>query len=246
MDVEVAGKGMPAGVSQKTTGPSLSALPGTTAAAFTVGLEDGWLGTWLDSMSGVFGPGMSTEEMLREAEAQTGLALPEDVEALLGDGFSISIDGDADVQALMQADDPTKVPVGVRVSGDPAEVTAAVDKVKAALGPGADLLRVEQAEGLVALGLDPAYVGRLVEEGALGDDVAFQEVLPEADQATSAFYLSFDAVEKLARDFTEAAGQSGPDELTIQENLAPLDALGASSWVDSDDVVRARFRVTTD
>lgn len=246
MDVEVAGKGMPAGVSQKAAGPSLSDLPGTTAAAFTVGLEDGWLGTWLDSMSGVFGPGMSTEEMLREAEAQTGLALPEDVEALLGDGFSISIDGDADVQALMQADDPTKVPVGVRVSGDPAEVTAAVDKVKATLGPGADLLRVEQAEGLVALGLDPAYVGRLVEEGALGDEVAFQEVLPEADEATSAFYLSFDAVEKLATDFTEAVGVSGPDELTIQENLAPLDALGASSWVDSDDVVRARFRVTTD
>ena len=36
MDVEVAGKGMPAGVSQKTTGPSLSALPGTRSTQATI------------------------------------------------------------------------------------------------------------------------------------------------------------------------------------------------------------------
>jgi hypothetical protein len=180
-------------------------------------------------MSGVLSRDVHRERPARPRRRQ--VAPFRGPEALLGDGFSISLDGDVDVQALMQAGDPTTVPVGIRVSGDPAEVTAAVDKVKAAIGPDADLLKVEQAEGLVALGLDPAYVARLVEEGALGDDVAFQEVLPEADEATSAFYLSFDAVEKLAKDFTEAAGQTGPD--ADDPGPRPADALGASSWVDS-------------
>jgi hypothetical protein len=63
-------------------------------------------------------------------------------------------------------------------------------------------------------------------------------VVPDSDRATGALFVNFDAgggwLEELAEGDSEAAA-----------NLAPLDALGVSSWRDGE-VQHGLLRVTTD
>ena len=53
--------------------------------------------------------------MYAEGERATGLELPEDIETLLGDGISVSVDASADLQALTESPDPSQVPAGIRI-----------------------------------------------------------------------------------------------------------------------------------
>jgi hypothetical protein len=239
MEAEVAAKGLPAGVasSEAATGPALGDLPDTTAAAFTVSLPEGWLQGYLDLLEGVLGAD-EPNGFWGEVEADTGLALPEDIVALLGDGVSLSIDASADFESAFESPEMPDLPVALRISGDPQEVTRVLDIITAQLGPDADLLVVEQSEDLVVVGLQQAYVDRLLGEGTLRDLDAFRDVVPEADRAAGALFVNFDAgdgwLDALADGDEEAAA-----------NLAPLDALGMSSWRDGD-VQHGLVRLTTD
>ncbi|MGZ8736741.1 MAG: DUF3352 domain-containing protein [Nocardioides sp.] len=239
MEAEVAAKGLPAGVasSETATGPALGDLPDTTAAAFTVSLPDGWLQGYLDLLEGVLG-GDEPNGFWGEVEADTGLQLPEDIEALLGDGVSLSISASADFESAFESPDMPDLPVALRISGDPKEVTRVLDIIKAQLGPDGDLLVVEQSDDLVVIGLQQAYVDSLLDEGTLRDLDAFQDVVPEAGRAAGALFVNFDAgdgwLDALADGDKEAAA-----------NLAPLDALGMSSWRDGD-VQHGLVRLTTD
>ncbi|MGZ8743318.1 MAG: DUF3352 domain-containing protein [Nocardioides sp.] len=239
MEAEVAAKGLPAGVgsSETATGPALGDLPDTTAAAFTVSLPDGWLQGYLDLLEGVLG-GDEPNGFWGEVEADTGLQLPEDIEALLGDGVSLSIDASADFESAFESPDMPDLPVALRISGDPKEVTRVLDIIKAQLGPDGDLLVVEQSDDLVVIGLQQAYVDSLLDEGTLRDLDAFQDVVPEAGRAAGALFVNFDAgdgwLDALADGDKEAAA-----------NLAPLDALGMSSWREGD-VQHGLVRLTTD
>ena len=208
-----------------------------TAAALTVSLPDGWLQGYLDLLEGVLGAD-EPNGFWGEVEADTGLQLPEDIEALLGDGVSLSIDASADFESAFASPDMPDLPVALRISGDPKEVTRVLDIIKAQLGPDGDLLVVEQSDDLVVVGLQQAYVDSLLGEGTLRDLDAFQDVVPEADRAAGALFVNFDAgdgwLDALADGDKEAAA-----------NLAPLDALGMSSWRDGD-VQHGLVRLTTD
>ncbi|HET6624843.1 MAG TPA: DUF3352 domain-containing protein [Nocardioidaceae bacterium] len=250
VDAELAGQGLPAGISSAdgSSGPSLADLPASTGAALSIGLPDGWLDQWLESMAGFWGSGESVEDMLTAAEAETGLTLPEDIETLFGDGVSISFDADTDLEALFDAGDLSRLPVGLRVAGDPAEIMPVVDKLRAAIGPDADMVVVEPGDDVVAFGLNRDYVQALLGGGSLGEEDAFQRVVPDADEATAALYVNFDAGGGWAEDLAdELAATAGPDpsESDAQENIAPLDALGVSTWRDGD-VQRGLLRLTTD
>lgn len=254
VEAEFAGRGAPDGFKpfSGATGPNVTELPVTTAAAFSVALADGWFDMYLRSMAGVMGEDQSTDELLAEAEAATGLELPEDLERLLGDGASLSVDGGVDLDSLFETGDPTRLPVGLRVSGDPDEIMPVVRKLRAALGPEADALVVEEGDGVVAFGLSPDYVKTLAGKGALGDQVSFQQVVPEPEKANAVLYVDFDAgngwAEEVAQSIEDMAsglsGDKGPSS-TARDNVAPLDALGVSSWLDGD-VERGLFRLTTD
>jgi hypothetical protein len=132
------------------------------------------------------------------------------------------------------------------VSGDPREIREAVDKVKKAVGPDAESLVVEEGDGVVALGLDPDYVRTLAEAGGLGDDAVFQDVVPDADRAGGALFVNFDSVEEWVAQAMSGAGQMAPDEKQVRENLAPLRALGMSSWVEDDGSQGGLLRLSTD
>ena len=253
VEAEFAGQGLPSVVAPVAgdSGPSMTNLPGGTGAAFSIALRDGWLKKYLESIAGVLGGGESVDQMLAEAEAETGLKLPEDIETLFGDGISLSVDAEFDMDGLFSEEDLSRLPIGLRVKGNPDEILPIVDKVKAAIGPDADRLVVESGEGVVAFGLNQDYVTNLVEGGALGNDVTFQNAVPDADEASGVLYVNFDAGGGWAERLAESMAGMG-DEFSDKparspgENVAPLDALGLSSWVDSEQVQRARFRLTTD
>jgi hypothetical protein len=247
VEAEFAGKGMPAAATSLSRGEGtpITDLPASTGIALAAGLSEGWLTDLLASMPEE--EGMSVEDMVREAEAASGLELPQDVEALLGDGFALAVDADVDLAQLMQAPDPTKIPLGLRVDGDPDEILPIVEKIKAKVGPPAGMLIVESGDGVVAFGTNPAYTKTLLDDGSLGDDESFTNVVPEADSANGVFYVNFDAGDGWAESLASTLADSfGGPKSDARANVAPLDALGVSGWVDSDDVQRGLFRLTTD
>lgn len=240
MEAEVAAEGLPAGMASTDarTGPALGDLPETTAAALTVSLPDGWLQGYLDTIGGMLGSGESLDEFWGGIESDTGLRLPEDIEALLGDGVSLSVDASADLQGLTIFSALPELPVALRISGDPKEITRVLDILKAQLGSDGEKLVVGTGNGLVVVGLQQDYVDSLLGAGTLGDLDAFTSVVPEADRASGALFVNFDAgegwLDSLADGDAEAAA-----------NLAPLDALGISAWSESG-VQHGLFRLTTD
>ena len=246
VEAEVAAETLPDGLAWTTSAGSTDVvdLPLGTAAAFSVAFPDGWLSDYLDLLSDVAGEGMPPmDQLLAEAEAQTGLELPEDLETLLGDSVSLAVDGDLDVGAVQR--DPSAVPAGLRISGDPAEIVRVLEKVRQKLGPQGEMLVVEQGDGVVAVGLDPGYVRSLAGQGGLGDEVTFQDVVTEAETASSTVFVNFDHVTGWVEQGMTAFGGGAPDG-EVLANLEPLAAFGISSWVEEDGSTRGVLRLTTD
>lgn len=247
VEAEMVTRGMPGGVAPvgQPGAPSLADLPETTAAAFTVSLHEGWLQDWIEAFGDMLGGGAAgggSEDLWADLEAQTGLQLPEDIEALLGDGLRVSVDGSVDVAALSGADVPT-APVGIRINGDEAEIARVVDTLLAQVPPSeADFLKRTTGDGYVVLGLDQAYVDQLADAGGLGGTEAFQAVVPEPDRVSGGVYVNFDAEDWATR----IASEMFPDEPELEANVAPLDALGLTSWLDDEDVQHGLFRLSTD
>lgn len=243
VEAEIASKGLSKGVggADGDRGPDVTRLPGTTAAVLSVALQDGWLDDAMSSLRSSFGE--SFDEGLAQAEQQTGLTLPEDLETLLGEGVSISVDSSADLEAIAKSPDPASIPAGLLIRGDAAKITAVIDKLTRAAGPQADVLVVRSRGDLVAVGTDRGYVESLLDKGDLGDSASFRRVVPEAGRSSAVLFVDFDAGDGWAERLADLV--SGGDRSAV-ENVEPLDALGASSWVDGDAVQHSMLRLTTD
>ena len=245
LEVEAVGRGLPGGAAEPT-GPSLGDLPASTAVAMTHSFEDGWFEDFADSLFGILSAGESEADFWAGLEAGSGLQLPEDVERLLGDGVSLSVDAALDPeQVTAEPGGLPAVPVALRIAGDTAEIRGVLDRLLAMTGPMAQQVVVEESPGEVTVGVDPAYVDRVLTEGGLGEQESFTAVVPEADRATSALFVGFDA------DSSTGSGGGGwlaeltGDDAEARANLEPLDALGISSWRDGD-VQHGLMRLTTD
>jgi Protein of unknown function (DUF3352) len=243
VEAEFSAQGLPESVAGAGAGSDLATLPGSTAAAFAVAFRDGWVQDYLDQLQGALGDGESSGDILTQAEQATGLQLPEDLETLLGDGVTVSVDAGVDLRALSESPDPTDVPLGMRIHGDPAAIVPIIDKLKKAAGPEADVVNVASADGVVTVALDPAYGRRLLQDGDLGSSASLAEVVPEADRASGAFFLDFDAGDGWSERLADLLSDGDAD---VRADVAPLDALGLSSWTDDDDVQHGLLRLTTD
>ncbi|HEX6249329.1 MAG TPA: DUF3352 domain-containing protein [Nocardioidaceae bacterium] len=219
-------------------------LPAGTAVAYSVALGEGWLQGYLDTMESMMGEEFPVDPMMRDFEAQTGIEMPEDLEKLLGDSTSLAVAGDLDIEALEH--DPAATAAGFRITGDTAEITGVLDKLRQLMGPDADMLVVEEGDGTVAVGLNEEYVQDLVGAGSLGDEAAFQGAVPHADESGSVVYVDFDAVSRWVEQGMGQDGDLAGDEQKILDNLEPLGALGVSGWVEDDGSSRALMRLTTD
>jgi hypothetical protein len=242
LEVELALGGLPAQV--PTDGDSgLANLPASTALAFGMPVQDDLVQGFLDG----FAQGSCLGEdqvgqMLDQAEAETGLTLPEDLQTLLGEGVSVAVDSSADFGAMTSGSDvdPAELPVGLRIVGDPDEITSVLDKVQDALGPMLGPIVVEEGDGVVAIGFDEDYVATLAEDGSLGEEDRFAEALSELDSTGGGLYIDFDA-----GDWLTQVIEDDPDSEELQANLEPLSTLGVSGSAE-DDVVHAKVRLSTD
>ncbi len=222
----------------------VEALPRSTAAFLSFGVPAGIADAWTTGTASLAGADTSAEDLWRELEGQTGLQLPEDLETLLGDSITLSVDSSIDPAGLEDGSVET-APVAVRVDGDGKEIRRVVDQLRDLLGPLRDRVSVTEGDGFVVVGLDRRYVASLTEAGGLGDSETFTRVLPEADRASLLGYLDFDAgngwAERLADDVSSG-------DRDVVGNVAPLDAVGASVWYDDDDDTTSHLllKLTTD
>jgi hypothetical protein len=216
----------------------ISGLPEDTVAAFGFALEEGWAQGLLDYVK-TLAPDetASIDEQLAQFESETGLAFPEDVETLLGEGVTVSMGSGLDPDAVANGG-PGEVPAGIRIKGDADEIQAVLDKISAQAGPeAAEYLEVTEGDGYAVLALADDYRSALEDGGSLGDSATYSEVV-DADEAQSVMFVNFNADDdwlvRLTKDMPE-----------VSENLEPLAAFGFSTWVD-DETVHGLMKVTTD
>lgn len=241
--LEVEGASSAEGLKVATgAGESIASLPESTVAAFGFSLLDGWM----DELIDVYGPifeeemGMTVEKAEEELTGMTGLDL-DDLESLLGDAVVIAVDSDIDGDAVQQ-NDPSALPVGIKIKGDPDAIEDAIEKIRdagAKMGMPRGYIVSEESDGYVVVSLSPKYADKLADESGLGATTSFRELVPESSEAISAFFLDFDSeqwLDDLLSDF------DAPKE--VRENVAPLRGIGMSSWKD-DDEAHVLFKLAT-
>jgi hypothetical protein len=217
----------------------LSELPASTALGVGVAVGDGFAKALLDAATA---DNPRAADMLEQWASSAGLSLPEDLQTLLGDGVSLAVDSSIDVKGFMdpRAPDPSTIPAGLRISGDPARIRAVLDKLLAALGPAASDVVVAEGDHAVAVGVDRRYAATLAGDGDLGDQNGFKSALPELADSSGALYVGFDT-----GDWLTSLLDEDPDAAEAKANAEPLDSLGVSGRVEGD-VLHGLLRLTTD
>jgi hypothetical protein len=239
LEVETAAGGLPDWTA--TDGDSgLEELPDTTAVAYGMAVSDTFVQDLIDAFAEGAGDDQ-VDQFLRQGEQMTGLDLPEDLQALLGDGVAVALDGSADFSAEGMSN-PLVVPVGLRITGDPDEIVPALDKVVSALalaGVPEGLVQVKAGDDAVGVALTADRAATLSGDGGLGDRSAFREALPEVDRSGSGLYVGFDD----GGWFDSLVTQAADDQVTA--NVAPLHGLGVTGWTE-DGTSHGLLRLTTD
>ena len=192
----------------------------------------------VDTLAELGGADMTADELMAEMSEASGLDLPTDAEALAGDAMAVSMGSGFDLEAFFNGG-PGELPVGVTIQGDPDAIQGALDKIKAQMGPDADMLETEVEGDRVTLSPNADYRSTLAGGGSLGDSEAFDEVVEDADEAAAVLFVDFDADDNwLAR----LAGEEDPE---IAENIEPLSAFGVTGWLE-DGVSHSVVKLTTD
>jgi hypothetical protein len=219
----------------------VATLPADTAIAF--GSTGGAYGSsWVDGFTTGFALGFAQEcgstpaKVLGDLTRLTGLTLPDDLHTLAGQGLTFAASGSIDPEVLANSTTPSDLAVGLKLQGDPEQIAGVLQKISL---PGAQqVLGTTTGDGVVAVGPDPGYRAELVKGGGLGTNGTFTDVVPHADKAISAFYVSFDGMRKLLA--SNALGVPAD----VRDNLDHLRAFGASSWVDGG-VTHGLVRLST-
>ncbi|WP_165821120.1 DUF3352 domain-containing protein [Nocardioides gansuensis] len=216
-------------------GEIVGSLPEGTIAAIGFGVPDGWVDMMAEQMASSLG--QTKDELYAEASAQTGLDLPDDLEALVGDGLAVSLGEGIDPDAVMNGG-PAELPIAIKIDGDEAEVEAVLEKLRPQLGEEADLLETATGDDYVVLGPNADYREKVAQEDGLEGSEAYQQVVEGADGAAAVMFVDFDADDNwLAR--------VAQDDAELADNLEPLSALGITGWYE-DRVSHGFVRLTTD
>jgi hypothetical protein len=220
---------------------AVATLPDDTAAAIGMSFDEGWVVDIFDQVAK--SSGESADDLMTDLSTQLGIDLPGDLETLVGESVAVALDADFDPSSVMSSPGSDAgsdlTGIGVKVLGDSDDIGGVLDKLRAS-ADGADggIIDSDAKGDVVAIGPDADYRAVLLEDGGLGDSDVFKSVVEHADDAAAIVYVNFDAGDDW---LAELAG----DDAEVHDNLAPLKALGLSSWVD-DDVAHAVIKVTTD
>ncbi len=209
-------------------GDHVGALPGDTAVVLALAVPG-------DALEGLGGDAsrspFSLQEMLGEA---TGLDIPQDLIDFLGTSLSLSLGGDAPAD-LDNVAGLSDLPIGALIHGDDAKIKRVIEKVEKRTGSQLSDVpaTVSSEEGKVAISTMPDYGDQLLDDGSLADEQTFADVVENADDAQAVLYVSFengwmDVVQEMLTEQGDVEGKK------VADNLAVLQAFGASAWSEGD------------
>jgi hypothetical protein len=236
-DGDVAGSNL---LASDVGGDTISSLPEDTAAAIGVGFSEGWFRDLLEIYAPYLGGGEDLDSMLDDIEAETGLVLPDDIEALFGDSAALALGADFDPEALFESSDGSDVPIALKVDGDPEEVEAVLEKLREQFPEEETLVFDTDAEGdTIVIGPNDDFRKEVLDKGGLGDNDVFKDVVREVDDASVVLFVNVNELEDL---IAEGMGESDDE---FFDNVKPISGFGISGYVD-DDVAHSIMRLTTD
>lgn len=211
-------------------------LPEDTAGAFS--LEHG--DQLVANAYKMFSEQMPDEVAEAEAQAsEAGFKLPEDIQTLVGSSLVVSV-GPGIVDLVGGAEDPEAIEVAYRTETDTDKAEELLGRILTASGEADadEFLQRRSDDGVFSLAVSQAYLDKVAEGGALGNDTMFQSAVPNAEGADSVFYVNVNAFEDLYLQDIE-------DE-DARNSLEQLGAIGFSSTVDGDGNGEFTFRFVAD
>lgn len=221
-------------------------LPDSTLFAFSAsGVGPSVAKSWNSFMDRMGGNDASIQQQISDFEAQTGIALPDDLTTLFGDNLMLSLDSRGLDAGTFNSEDLSSLDAGVRFTNDPAKLDALYAKVtrliQSTTGSNLPLSKQDFDDG-IAVASNDAYAKKLAAlDGDLGSSDTFTSVVSDgADQAFVA-YFDFEAVrDKILQSMTK----DGEPASTI-DNVRPLRAIGISAD-SSGDYGHVTMRVSVD
>lgn len=198
----------------------VTSLPSDTAAAVGVDLPAHWGSSLEAALKKTCGASFDLSKLFEPITQLTGLTFPDDVEALLGTSAAVSVGNGLDPEKLVNSSGLSDLPVGIKVTGDPARIKAAVAKLHLPAG-----LALTYTDAGAVLSPDSSYASALARSGTLGGDHTFQDLVPHADQAAFVVYLN-------GVRLRSAVASMASGDHTITDNAAHLGGLGISAWRD--------------
>lgn len=203
----------------------LAGLPEDTAFAFGAGFSEGWADAFVAQLKQQFSFTEQDEaDLVASFEKATGLDVPGDLQALGGDGISVVMGSGFSPEAMFE--DPATTPIAVRLTGDPDKAEAALDKIRKRIGTTGPVRLISRRLGDdVVVGTNAAYLDHLAAGGDLTNTDRFREVVPNAKNATTAYFVNFDAGDWLA-NLAAAEGD--------RKDAEPLGALGMTVTKNGD------------
>lgn len=236
-DGEVAGNNL---LASDAGGDTISSLPKDTAAAIGVGFSEGWFRDLLEIYAPYLGGGEDLDTLLEEIEAETGLVLPDDIETLFGESAALALGADFDPERVFESSDGSDIPVALKIDGDPDEIEAVLEKLRAQLPPGETLVLDSDSEGdTVVVGPNEDFRKEMLADDGLGDDEVFKDVVREVDDAAVVLFVNINELQELVEE------SIGEFDQEFVDNLEPVSGFGISGYVD-DDVAHTVVRLTTD
>jgi hypothetical protein len=236
-DGEVAGNNL---LASDAGGDTISSLPKDTAAAIGVGFSEGWFRDLLEIYAPYLGGGEDLDTLLEEIEAETGLVLPDDIETLFGESAALALGADFDPERVFESSDGSDIPVALKIDGDPDEIEAVLEKLRAQLPPGETLVLDSDSEGdTVVVGPNEDFRKEMLADDGLGDDEVFKDVVREVDDAAVVLFVNINELQELVEE------SIGEFDQEFVDNLEPVSGFGISGYVDGE-VAHTVMRLTTD
>ena len=164
------------------------------------------------------------DRQLKQFQEQTGIAVPGDLQTLLGKQFDI---------VVSEKSVKDQLPVlGLRMLTDSAKAEALLGNLDKLLrqgtsGGGATFGLHRRTDGdFTYVGSTKSYLDELVAGGKLADDATMREALPDLDKANGAIYVNLDKIESL---YLNSVSSDQPRDL-----LSSLKAVGVTTVKNGD------------
>jgi Protein of unknown function (DUF3352) len=216
------------------SGIRLAELPASTVAGVSVaGAGEAFAKAWpkLQGLVEQFGQSAQLDSMLRAADQQFGIKLPDDLVTLLGTDLTFGVDEEGLAEAVQATTsggtEPALPQAGFRSTTDVAKAKALLPKLEQMMAASGAPVEFGKAAGSdsVAIATSQAYADKLVKGGTLGESETFKAAVVDSGEAQYGLFLDLDKLEKFY-----------PAEVPEKEraNLEALKAIGLSGTTTED------------